>query len=93
MADKFIDWQVVLTLKVAENSYPAWVVTSVQADLEEGEEVLDYHVSELSTVIDYKKDLLAALQQIQYYSDNDMVIGADGHRYLVSEKLKELTQS
>lgn len=42
---------------------------------------------------DYKKDLIAALEQIQYYTDNDLVIGADGHRYLVSEKLKELTQS
>ena len=91
MADTFIDWQVVLTMKVAEGSYPAWVVPTVQADLEEGEEVLDYNVSELSEVVDYKKDLIAALQQIQFYSDNDLVIGADGYRFNVSDKLNELT--
>jgi hypothetical protein len=39
-----------------------------------------------------EKDLIAALQQIQYYTDNDLVLGKDGRKFNVSEKLKSLTQ-
>ena len=39
---------------------------------------------------DYKKDLKASLEQLMLYSDNELVIGADGHQFNLFERLNEL---
>ena len=36
------------------------------------------------------QDFIAALEQVQEYSDNELVIGANGHTYNLAEKLTQL---
>jgi hypothetical protein len=70
-----VDWKVEMTLRIAEGSRPEkWAVQVVTACLEDGEEVIDYNFTLVEDVVDYKKDLIAALEQIKTYSDNVLII-------------------
>jgi hypothetical protein len=86
-----VDWKVEMTLRIAEGSRPEkWAVQVVTACLEDGEEVIDYNFTLVEDVVDYKKDLKAAIEQLMLYSDNNLVIGADGHKFNLLDKLKQL---
>ena len=88
---ELVDWKVEMTLRIAEGSRPEkWVGMTIVDSLEDGEEVIDCNFTLVEDVSDLKKDLIAALEQIQFYSDNNLVIGTDGHRYTIDEKLAEL---
>lgn len=90
----FIDWHVEMTVRITEFSRPEkWLVQTVEDVLEDGEEVIDYDFTPVSEVVDYKRDLKAALEQLMLYSDNEMVIGADGHQYKLLDKYNELKNS
>ncbi len=90
---ELVDWKVEMTLRIAEGSRPEkWAVQAIEDSLDDGEEVIDYDFTLVEDLSDLtlKKDLIAALEQIQFYSDNVLVIGTDGHRYTIDEKLAEL---
>jgi hypothetical protein len=83
--------QAMATLRIDEYSRPEkWAVQVVTDNLEDGEEVIDYNFTLVEDVVDYKKDLKAAIEQLMLYSDNNLVIGADGHKFNLLDKLKQL---
>jgi hypothetical protein len=94
-----VDLKVEMTLRVREggNFQKNWILDdvysdlmdSVNLDLEDGEEVIECNFT-LVEEVDYKKDLKAAIEQLMLYSDNNLVIGADGHKFNLVDKLKEL---
>jgi hypothetical protein len=92
MSDQsLVDWKVEMTLRIAEGSRPEkWVGMTIVDSLEDGEEVIDCNFTLVEDVIDYKKDLKAAIEQLMLYSDNNLVIGADGHKFNLLDKLKQL---
>jgi hypothetical protein len=91
MSDQsLVDWKVEMTLRIAEGSRPEkWVGMTIVDSLEDGEEVIECNFT-LVEEVDYKKDLKAAIEQLMLYSDNNLVIGADGHKFNLVDKLKEL---
>lgn len=89
MADT-LDWKVTLKLTLDENSNPKWVSETIIDSLEAGEDLFEFSAVPVEDSIDYKKDLIAALEQIKMYSDNVLVIGTDGHQYTLDDKLTEL---
>lgn len=89
MADT-LDWKVTLKLTLDENSNPKWVSETIIDSLEAGEDLFEFSAVPVEDSIDYKKDLIAALEQIKMYSDNVLVIGTDGHQYSLDDKLTEL---
>lgn len=85
------DWKVEFKLTLDEFSNPnKWMRELVSDSLESGEDLFAFSAVPVDEVVDYKKDLIAALEQIQFYTDNDLVIGADRYTFKVSEKLKLL---
>lgn len=89
MADT-LDWKVTLKLTLDENSNPKWVSETIIDSLEAGEDLFEFSAVPVEDSIDYKKDLIAALEQLKMYSDNVLVIGTDGHQYSLDDKLTEL---
>jgi hypothetical protein len=87
-----VDWKVEMTLRVLEGGdyLENWILDGVYSELEDGEEVIDYNFTLVEDVVDYKKDLKAAIEQLMLYSDNNLVIGADGHKFNLLDKLKQL---
>jgi hypothetical protein len=86
-----VDWKVEMTLRIAEGSHPEkWVGMTIVDSLEDGEEVIDCNFTLVEDVSDLKKDLKAAIEQLMLYSDNNLVIGADGHKFNLLDKLKQL---
>lgn len=86
-----LDWQVNLKLTLDADSNPnSWVSETIVDSLEAGEDLYEFSAVPVEDSIDYKKDLIAALEQIKMYSDNVLVIGTDGHQYSLDDKLTEL---
>ena len=85
-----LDWQVNLKLTLDADSNPKWVCETIVDSLEAGEDLYEFSAVPVEDSIDYKKDLIAALEQIKMYSDNVLVIGTDGHQYSLDDKLTEL---
>ena len=85
-----LDWQVKLKLTLDADSNPKWVSETIVDSLEAGEDLYEFSAVPVEDSIDYKKDLIAALEQLKMYSDNVLVIGTDGHQYSLDDKLTEL---
>ena len=86
-----LDWQVNLKLTLDADSNPnSWVSEIIVDSLEAGEDLYEFSAVPVEDSIDYKKDLIAALEQLKMYSDNVLVIGTDGHQYSLDDKLTEL---
>lgn len=86
-----LDWHITLKLTLDEDSNPnSWVPETIIGDLEAGEDLYEFSAVPVEDSIDLKKDLIAALEQLKMYSDNDLVIGTDGNQYSLDKKLSEL---
>lgn len=86
-----LDWKVILKLTLDECSNPnKWLRETTNDSLEAGEDLFEFSAVLVEDTIDYKKDLIAALEQIKMYSDNVLVIGTNGHQYSLDDKLTEL---